>query len=79
MKGETGSWTEEYSKMVVILLSLSFIFLDTGSLTSLFLCFFKFPAAMISSNWYLNLSPTLSRLKKKKCKLAITLKKKING
>jgi hypothetical protein len=34
---------------------------------------------MISSNWYLNLSPTLSRLKKKKCKLAITLKKKNNG
>jgi len=51
MKGETGSWTDEYSKMVVSLLSLSFDFLNTGSTTSsLFLSFFAFLGVMVSSN-----------------------------
>jgi hypothetical protein len=66
MKGATGSWTEEYSRIDVLLLSLSFNFFGMGSLSSLFLKAFALPA--ISSNWYLNLSPTLSRLKRKECK-----------
>jgi hypothetical protein len=67
MKGATGSWTDEYSKIDVFLLSLIFDFLAIGSLSSLFLSFLPGLAAMTgSSNWYLNLSPTLSRLKKEK-------------
>jgi hypothetical protein len=55
MKGATGSWTDEYSKIDVFLLSLIFDFLAIGSLSSLFLSFLPGLAAMTgSSNWYLN-------------------------